>query len=133
MSRIYGARAEETKALTTPEVAKLVRADLGRAAAEPTSPLYELTLSIRPDVDTLRIEVDGLTNAEIYGPDGRHSERANDIFAAVREITTAFNWWNDEYHDVRFYVHTVLLTDKHRAFNAQQREARTAKRSGGAR
>lgn len=136
MSRIYGTRAQETRALTTPEVAKLVRADLKQAATDPASALRGLTLSVRSDRNGMRIEVDGLADSDINTVrDGRWvpTSRANTVRAAVHAITNVYNWHNDEYHDVRFYVDPVLLTDRHRAFNAQQREARKAKRDGGAR
>lgn len=135
MSRIYGVSAQETKALTVPEVAKLVRADLKQAAADPASALYGLSFSLRSDHNGMRIEVDGLTDGDINTVrDGRYvpTERASAIRAAVYGITNAYNWWNDEYHDVRFYVDPVLLTDRHRAFNAEQKAARAARRAGGA-
>lgn len=138
--RAYGPKYDATAQMSLVEVAKLIRADLKAAAADPKHLLHGLTFSVRKtDYNALNVEVDGLTDAQLYQTvrdqfgheEQQRTQLYRDVDAAVLQIVNAYSYDGSDigadYWDVRFYGNCTLLDDWARKWNAEEKARKDAR------
>lgn len=147
---VTGSNYQATRHLDLAQVAKLIRADIKEARADPGSPVppdakirvrierysmgqsIDVTLDAMPDTWTYVAPGTGPDYGNVYPTNGGYSGQCQAAIDAVRGIVESYNRDNSEpmtdYSDVKFFGWVDVRDERSQRFEAA-RKARKAARS----